>query len=37
MIYLAIIGTAGRNEDADKLTINHYDYMYKIAKNILNH
>lgn len=32
MSYLAIIGTAGRNEDGDKLTKEHYDYMYQVAK-----
>jgi len=30
--YYAIIGTAGRNEDGDKLTLEHYNFMYKMAK-----
>jgi len=32
MRVLAIVGTAGRNEDVSKLTRQHYDSMYKTVK-----
>jgi len=35
MRILAIIGTAGRNEDADVLTLAHYNHMYVVAEQLL--
>ena len=35
MIYLAIIGTAGRNDDADKLTDQHFKYMIKTSRDYI--
>ena len=35
MRVLAIVGTAGRNEDVSKLTRQHYDSMYKTVKQLM--
>ena len=35
MRVLAIVGTAGRNEDANKLTRQHYNSMYETVKQLV--